>query len=91
MQDRYNYGVSDKIDAIEASLENSQASDDCFFLNFTSTSGSGKVGHPKKYAKKINAYLSDYDWEAGNAYGIVIVDFADRNLAEKIYGTNLAL
>lgn len=91
VQDRYNYDVSDKIDAIETSLENSQASDDCFFLNFTSTSGSGKVGHPKKYAKKINAYLSDYDWEAGSCYGIVIVDFADRDLAEKIYGTNLAL
>ena len=88
VQDRYNYDVSDKIDAIETSLENSQASDDCFFLNFTSTSGSGKVGHPKKYAKKINAYLSDYDWEAGSCYGIVIVDFANMDIAEKIYGTN---
>ena len=48
----------------------------------------GKIGLPKKYAKKINAYLSDYDWEAGSCYGIVIVDFANMDIAEKIYGTN---
>lgn len=88
VQDRYNYAVSDKINAITKSFEGCQASDESFFLNFTSTSGSGKVGHPKKYAKSINAYLNSYEWKANTCYGIVIVDFATRDIAENIYKTN---
>ena len=88
VQDRYNYDVDDKITAIRTCLDNSQAAEDTFFLNFTSTSGSGKVGHPKEYAKHINLDLYDYDWQAGTAYGIVIVDFAPKKIAEKIYQTN---
>lgn len=88
VQDRYNYDTDDKIDAIHTCLDNSQAAEDTFFLNFTSTSGSGKVGHPKEYAKRINLDLYDYDWQAGTAYGVVIVDFAPKKIAEKIYQTN---
>ena len=87
VQDRFNYGVEDKIDAIEYSLENTKADDSTFHLNFTSTSGKGKIGFPKKYAKKINNHLIEYDWLKKN-YGILIVDFADQELAHKIYSTN---
>lgn len=83
VQDRYNYDVDDKITAIHTCLDNSQADEDTFFLNFTSTSGSGKVGHPKEYAKHINLDLYDYDWQAGTAYGIVIVDFAPKKLQRR--------
>lgn len=88
VQDRYNYDTDDKISAIRTCLDNSQAAEDTFFLNFTSTSGSGKIGHPKEYAKRINLDLYDYDWQAGTAYGVVIVDFAPKKIAEKIYQTN---
>ena len=88
VQDRYNYDVSDKITAIRTCLDSSRAADDTFFLNFTSMSGSGAVGHPKEYAKDINLDLYAYEWEAGKAYGIVIVDFGPKKIAEKIYGTN---
>jgi len=88
VQDRYNYDTDDKINAIRTCLDNSQAAEDTFFLNFTSTSGSGAVGFPKEYAKHINLDLYDYDWQAGTAYGIVIVDFAPKKIAEKIYQTN---
>lgn len=88
VQDRYNYDTDDKIDAIHTCLDNSRAAENTFFLNFTSTSGSGKVGHPKEYAKRINLDLYDYDWQAGTAYGVVIVDFAPKKIAEKIYQTN---
>ena len=88
VQDRYNYDVGDKITAIRTCLDSSRAADDTFFLNFTSTSGSGAVGHPKEYAKDINLDLYAYEWEAGKAYGIVIVDFGPKKIAEKIYGTN---
>ena len=88
VQDRYNYDVGDKIPAIRTCLDSSRAADDTFFLNFTSTSGSGAVGHPKEYAKDINLDLYAYEWEAGKAYGVVIVDFGPKKIAEKIYGTN---
>ena len=88
VQDRYNYDVGDKITAIRTCLDSSRAADDTFFLNFTSTSGSGAVGHPKGYAKDINLDLYAYEWEAGKAYGVVIVDFGPKKIAEKIYGTN---
>ena len=74
--------------AIRTCLDSSRAADDTFFLNFTSTSGSGAVGHPKGYAKDINLDLYAYEWEAGKAYGVVIVDFGPKKIAEKIYGTN---
>lgn len=88
VQDRYNYDVDDKITAIRTCLDSSRAADDTFFLNFTSTSGSGAVGHPKEYAKDINLDLYAYEWEAVKAYGVVIVDFGPKKIAEKIYGTN---
>lgn len=88
VQDRYNYDVGDKITAIRTCLDSSRAADDTFFLNFTSTSGSSAVGHPKEYAKDINLDLYAYEWEAGKAYGVVIVDFGPKKIAEKIYGTN---
>lgn len=88
VQDRYNYDVGDKIAAIRTCLDSRRAADDTFFLNFTSTSGSGAVGHPKEYAKDINLDLYAYEWEAGKAYGVVIVDFGPKKIAEKIYGTN---
>lgn len=88
VQDRYNYDTADKLDAIVDNLENCQAADDTFSINFTSTSGSGKVGHPKKYASTINAYLLTYDWKENTCYGIVVVDFASDKLAKCIYDTN---
>ena len=88
VQDRYNYDTADKLDAIVDNLENCQATDDTFSINFTSTSGSGKVGHPKKYASTINEYLLSYDWKENTCYGIVVVDFASDKLAKCIYGTN---
>ena len=91
VQDRYNYDVGDKIPAIRTCLDSSRAADDTFFLNFTSTSGSGAVGHPKEYAKDINLDLYAYEWEAGKAYGVVIVDFGPKKIAEKIYGTNFSV
>ena len=74
------------VNATEYGLENAMSNDSTFYLNFTSTSGKGKIGFPKKYAKKINTYLKGYDWQKKN-YGIIIVDFADQELAHKIYST----
>lgn len=40
----------DFINATEYRLENAMSNDSTFYLNFTSTSGKGKIRHPKKYA-----------------------------------------
>ena len=77
----------DFVNATEYGLENAMSNDSTFYLNFTSSSGKGKIGYPKKYAKKINTYLKEYNWNKKN-YGIIIVDFADQELAQKIYSTN---
>ena len=47
----------------------------------------GKIGFPKKNAKKINNHLMEYNWQKKN-YGIIIIDFADQELAHKIYSIN---
>ncbi len=88
VQDRFNYDTRDKIEAIVDDMENCQASEDTFSINFTSTTGSKAVGHPKKYAATINQYLKDYQWKKGTAYGIIVVDFASEDLARCIYKTN---
>ena len=88
IQDRYNYDVKDKYDAVVDGLENCEADENTFFLNFVSTSGDGKIGHPKGYARTLNELLMEYDLKSKTSYGIIIVDFGDENLARKIYYTN---
>ena len=88
VQDRYKYNVETKWDAVEDDLENCQASSDTFSLNFTSTSGSGFLSHPKGYAKYINQQLLDYDLAQGVCYGVIIVDYGTQEIAEHIYETN---
>lgn len=88
VQDRYKYGVDMKWDAVVESFENCQASDETFSLNFLSTSGSGKVGHPKKYARILNKQLMEYQFKPQTCYGIVIVDFAKEKEARHIFSAN---
>ena len=89
VQDRYNYDVDDKYDAVVDGLENCEADDNTIFLNFVSTTGSGSLGHPKGYAKQLNKLLLDYELQENTSYGIIIVDFGTSELAEHIYNTNL--
>lgn len=91
VQDFYNFDVDDKLTVITDSLDNCNADDTTFSINFTSTSGSGYIGHPKKYAAQINETLLSYDWKPGTCYGIVVVDFGTEDLAKKIYSTNIEL
>lgn len=72
------------------SILNSKIPTDSFFPSIripTRNEVRGKIGLPKKYAKKINAYLKEYNWQKKN-YGILLVDFADQELAHKIYSIN---
>ena len=88
VQDRYKYAVDEKYEAIVDGLENCEADENTFFLNFTSTSGNGIIGHPKGYANKINGFLMDYDFKENIGYGIIIVDYGNEELARHIYLSN---
>ena len=88
VQDRYKYSVEDKYEAVVDGLENCEADEDTWFLNFVSTSGDGKIGHPKGYANSLNGLLMDYSFKENTSYGIIIVDFGNAELARRIYLTN---
>ena len=89
VQDRYRYNVENKWEAFLDDLQNCQADESTFSLNFASTSGSGYASHPKGSAKTINGKLLKTELTPGVSYGILIVDFGTRKLAEHIYRTNL--
>ena len=88
VQDRYKYSVEDKYEALIDGLENCEADENTLFLNFVSTSGDGKVGHPRGYAKALNGLLMEYELKSNTSYGVIIVDFGTANLARHIYYSN---
>ena len=88
VQDRYKYSVEDEYEAVVDGLENCEADENTWFLNFVSTSGDGKIGHPRGYATNLNDLLMEYSFKNNTSYGVIIVDFGDANLAKKIYYTN---
>ncbi|SFN77271.1 1-phosphatidylinositol phosphodiesterase [Pseudobutyrivibrio sp. JW11] len=88
IQDRYKYNVEDKYEAIVDGLENCEADENTLFLNFISTSGDGKIGHPRGYANTLNELLMEYQLKDDTSYGIIIVDFGNKDLARHIYYTN---
>ncbi len=88
VQDKYKYSVENKYDAVVDGLENCEADSGTFFLNFVSTAGDGKLGHPKGYASTLNDLILEYDLKDNTSYGIIIVDFGTPDLARHIYYTN---
>lgn len=88
VQDRYKYSVENKYEAVVDGLENCEADENTLFLNFVSTSGDGKVGHPYGYAQALNGLLMEYDLKSETSYGIIIVDFGTADLARHIYYSN---
>ena len=89
VQDRYKYSMEDKYEAVVDGLENCEADQNTFFLNFVSTSGDATIGHPRGYANALNELVMEYSLKEETSYGIIIVDFGDSNLARHIYYTNL--
>ena len=88
VQDRFKYGIQDKWMAFATAMNESMAGDIVLSFNFLSTSGSGSAGHPKSYAKTLNAQLLDTSLETGRCYGMLIVDFGEEALARHIFASN---
>lgn len=88
VQDRYNYTTEAKTDAYKEMLEDCQADDSTFLINFLSTRGSGWFRHPKHYAKYINKDLMSTTLYPQTSYGVIAVDFGTRKIAQHIYMSN---
>ncbi len=88
VQDRFKYSVNDKWGAFAQTKDESMAGDIILSFNFLSTSGSGSAGHPKAYAKELNAQLLNTSFEPGKSYGMIIVDFGEEAIARHIFAAN---
>lgn len=82
VQDRYNYKVEDKWAAFTANHVDPSA--DTIVYNFLSTTGSGLLGIPETYAKKLNKKLDANSISNGWS----IFDFATEDQAKLVYTTN---
>lgn len=92
VQDRYCYALEDKWQSIAYGFDEKALSvdlDSNVMLQFLSTKGTGKLGHPYKYAKDINLRLLEMTLAPGNSFGWVIMDFAQPELVKKIIETNI--
>lgn len=91
VQDRYCYGTEDKWAAITFGLDEKVSSvdlDASVMLQFLSTKGTGKLGHPHTYAHEINERMLAKPLDAGSAHGWIIMDFAVPELVAHIYEIN---
>lgn len=91
IQDRYKYTSDEKWNAFVSCLESEKQSDDTLIINFLSTNGSPKYGHPYKYAKVLNEkFLKSplNENEIKNDSIWIIVDFSNALLAKQIYEFN---
>ena len=89
VQNWFRLTPKDKWSAVEEALNGDYVDENTILINYLTISrGYLLLPCPKDRAIDLNAKLSDYLFETGHDYGIVIVDFGTRELAEKIYRTN---
>ncbi len=90
VQDRYNYDTKDKYEAFKKSIFKSPARNKTGVVNvsFLSTMGSGKLGHPRKYAVPLNKMFFAEELSESEKYGWIFLDYGNAALAEKIFKTN---
>ncbi|MBO4385091.1 MAG: hypothetical protein J5854_06700 [Clostridia bacterium] len=87
VQDRFKYGTEDKWTAFTRAFSEGRADGENVFLNFLSTNGTAKFGHPYQHARTLNARFLGSDTALS---GWIIVDFASSAMAEKIYSANFS-
>lgn len=86
VQDRYEYGAEDKWRAFTDGMDKAQPDASSVALNFLSTKGTAKYGHPYSFAGDLNGRLNELEPE--KLRGWVIVDFGTEQLAEHIRNAN---
>lgn len=86
VQDRYEYGTSDKWAAFTAGLGAAQTDGENAAVHFLSTKGTLPQGHPWYFAQKLNPQLTALGAE--QLSGWIVVDFLTPELAAVIYSSN---
>ncbi len=87
VQDRYMLARKKKwIQAVKPLLEESEKHKDNLILNYFSTAGIPFI--PRFNSKYINRKFLSYSMKNKNHYGILMFDFIDEKIAEKVIKTN---
>lgn len=84
IQDSYKLEGDRKWNAVSNFL-GSDLSSESFNICYTSCADGST---PQFNAQDINSRLMQYDFQKGKAYGIIAVDFAEKDLCERIYTVN---
>ena len=86
VQDRYEYDTEEKWAAFTEGMNNASSGPSVIALNFLTTKGHAKFGHPYKYSSVLNPLFTDVP--SSSLSGWIIVDFASAKLAEHVYSAN---
>lgn len=85
VQDRYMFAPEIKWKECVLPVLKTNIEKETFGINFLSTAY--KLS-PKENASVVNKYFRRFETEKGKNYGIVVVDFADKEIARKIFLAN---
>ena len=85
VQERFKYSAADKWSAFKAAFGAGNGGD--LRINFLSTNGTPKYGHPFTYAKILNKNLLSENI-SGLPKSWIILDFVNAELAEHVYDIN---
>ena len=85
VQDRYEYDAPEKLAAFRKGLAAAQTGETFLTVNFLSTKGTAKFGHPFGLAKTLNSALLSMTEPLS---GWIVVDFGSPTIAARIYETN---
>jgi len=86
VQDRYNMGRDNKWNNAVKPFLDEEKPNGMFFINFLSTAGG--IDGPETNAGYMNGWFNSYELKNNKCYGIVIFDFVNEKLANRIYQCN---
>ncbi len=87
VQDRYNMGTSKKwYNAAKPMLDETKP-DGKWYVNFFSTTGAGISG-VATCSNAMNSFFKMYEMISNKCYGLICFDYADEDLAKKVYKCN---
>lgn len=87
VQDRYNMGTSKKwANATKPMLDETKPNGK-WYLNFLSTTGAGISGI-SVCSEAMNTFFKLYETVNNKCYGIIVFDYANEDLARKVYKCN---
>lgn len=87
VQDRYNMGTSNKWNNATKPMLDETKPNGKWYINFLSTTGAGISG-VSNCANAMNSSFKMYEMVSNKCYGIICFDYANEDLAKKVYKCN---